>query len=120
MVICRLHTYIAKLYSYWTCENRGLNSSKHPSKPRMRWTGHITRKKAKYFKDQLSEITTTKAYWNLLTKVRKSIEPQRRDDKSIAVEYSEKANLMNEFFDRYYGESSGQFLLPVFTVTPSK
>ena len=31
-------------------------------------------------------------------KVKKSIGPLKRDDKSIAVEDSEKANLMNEFF----------------------
>ena len=45
-------------------------------------TSDIRTAKAKYFKDQLSEITTTKAYWNLLTKatkpkVRKSIGPLR-------------------------------------------
>ena len=45
-------------------------------------TSDIRMAKAKYFKDQLSEITTTKAYWNLLTKatkpkVRKSIGPLR-------------------------------------------
>ena len=66
-------------------------------------TSDIRTAKAKYFKDQLSKISTTKAYWKLLTKapkpkVRKSIGPLRRKDKSIAVKDSEKANLMNEFF----------------------
>ena len=59
--------------------------------------------KAAYFKDQLKEITTTKAYWNLLPnatkpKVRKPIGPIRLEDKSISVEDSEKVNLVNEYF----------------------
>ena len=66
-------------------------------------TSDIRPAKVKYFKDQFSEIATTKAHRNLLTKatkpkVRNSIGPLRREDKSFAVEYSEKANVMNEFF----------------------
>ena len=65
-------------------------------------TSEIRRAKASYFHEKLAEFKTSAAYWNLIRKatnpkVEKSIGSLRRDDKSLAVDDKEKANL-NTFF----------------------
>ena len=63
-------------------------------------TSDVRKAKASYFQEKLNEVKTTGEYWNLLNKathpkIRNTIGPLKRHDDSLAVDDTEKANMMN-------------------------
>ena len=66
-------------------------------------TSQIKIAKAQYFNDKLAEAKSATAYWNLIAEAtnpvrRNRIGPLKREDGSLAVNDTEKANLINDFF----------------------
>ena len=66
-------------------------------------TSQIRIAKAQYFNDKLAEAKSAMAYWNLIAEAtnpvrRNRIGPLKREDGSLAVNDTEKANLINDFF----------------------
>ena len=66
-------------------------------------TSEIRNAKAQYFNQKLAEVKSLAAYWNLIAEAtnpvrRKRVGPLKREDGSLAVDDSEKANLINDFF----------------------
>ena len=66
-------------------------------------TSQITNAKAQYFNEKLAEAKSATAYWNLIAEAtnplrRNIIGPLKREDGSLAVNDTEKANLINDFF----------------------
>ena len=66
-------------------------------------TSQIRNAKAQYFNEKLAEAKSATAYWNLIAEAtnpvrRNRIGPLKREDGSLAVNDTEKANLINDFF----------------------
>ena len=66
-------------------------------------TSEIRNAKARYFNEKLAEVKSAAAYWNLIAEAtnpvkRNKIGPLKRQDGSLAVNDTEKANLVNDFF----------------------
>ena len=66
-------------------------------------TSQIRYAKAQYFNEKLAEVKSAAAYWNLIAEAtnpvrRNRIGPLKREDGSLAVNDTEKANLINDFF----------------------
>ena len=66
-------------------------------------TSQIRIAKAQYFNEKLAEVKSATAYWNLIAEAtnpvrRNRIGPLKREDGSLAVNDTEKANLINDFF----------------------
>jgi hypothetical protein len=80
-------------------------------------TSEIRAAKTAYFQKKLDEVTTSKAYWNLLAKAtkpkdRKAIGQLKRDDGSLAVDDKEKATMMNSFFSTIGEKLAKNFKVP--------
>ena len=66
-------------------------------------TCQIRHAKSQYFNAKLAEAKSAPAYWNLIAEAtnpvrRNRIGPLKREDGSLAVNDTEKANLINDFF----------------------
>ena len=66
-------------------------------------TSEIRNAKAQYFNQKLAEVKSLAAYWNFIAEAtnpvrRKRVGPLKREDGSLAVDDSGKANLINDFF----------------------
>ena len=66
-------------------------------------TSEIRNAKARYFNEKLAEVKSAAAYWNLIAEAtnpvkRNKIGLLKRQDGSLAVNDTEKANLINDFF----------------------
>ena len=66
-------------------------------------TSKMRNAKTRYFNEKLAEVKSAAAYWNLIAEAtnpvkRNKIGPLKRQDGSLAVNDTEKANLINDFF----------------------
>ena len=66
-------------------------------------TSDLRKAKSSYFSTVFNEVKSSSAYWNLLKratnpKVRKNIRPLKKEDDTLELVDSQKANLMNSFF----------------------
>ena len=80
-------------------------------------TSEIRNAKTQYFKDKLAEVKSAAAYWNLIAEAtnpvrRNRIGPWKREGGSLAVNDTEKANFINDFFaniDSRLGRTNSNF-----------
>ena len=66
-------------------------------------TSQIRIAEAQYFSEKLAEAKSATAYWNLIAEAsnpvrRNKTGPLKREDGSLAVNDTQKANLINDFF----------------------
>ena len=66
-------------------------------------TSEIRNAKTQHFKEKLAEVKSAVAYWNLIAEAtnllrRNRIGPLKKEDGSLAVDDTEKANVINDFF----------------------